>query len=171
MATTFKPAINIKDILASVKPEAKKVAKAKTEKGEGAGSSASNLSGFPTIQGLHEFVFATNPNVARNQMAAIMDLEYPFGFCDKTGKVVAADVRGAIKARLDKEGKIMMGATGPVTRAYKPAHFAYYKKGILGKGKWTIGEDFGVTDVMKEAAVKAYDAEMKAKEVAEEPAK
>ena len=154
----FKPAIDIKSILASVKPQvATKAAKATKEDGTlKTNTKTSNLSGFKTIHATHEYCFATSPLIEFNQMELVMNQEYPFAIVNKKGEVVAEGTKGSLRARLDKDGKVMMSNGKPVTRAYVKAHFGYYRKAVLGNGKWTIGEDFGVTDAMKEAAQKAY---------------
>jgi hypothetical protein len=156
----FKPAIDINAIITAIKPIIKE-RKAKVEGASGektASTLVSVLSGFPSIHAIHEYVLASNPAVAFNQMEVIMDKEFPYAVIDENGKKVAADFKGeTFKVRTDAKGELMKTANGElVTRAYKAAHFTYYKKDILGGKNWTIGEDFGVTAAMKTAAEATY---------------
>jgi len=159
MATTFKPAIDIKAILASVKPEAPTKRESKAKKADGTPKSnvhRSLLSGFPTMHGTMEFLLAINPDIAYNQATAVLDQEFPYGF-QKKGVLVATEAEGK-RCRLNADGTIMVSGGKPVSRAFCKSHFSYYKKDILGNKNWTLSDDFGITHEMKAAAEAAYAA-------------
>ena len=160
MTTKFMPAIDINAIINSVQPEmkARKAKAEKTATGDKVNSHRSNKSGFPTMRGLHEYLLAINPAIAFNQATLVMDAEYPFVTVNKAGEICAADAKGAKRVRVNEDGSLMKTENGLVSRAYKPAHLSYYKKTILGNSKWTLGEEFGITDEMKKKAEEAYEA-------------
>jgi len=165
MAEPFKPKFDLAKIIASAPPKEKK---APASRGSVASTEISNLSKFPSITAMMQYLFANAPDLSLEAANSIMDVEYPWAYADESGNKIteaeAQELSGddfeSLRARVDEEGKIMLDAKGrPVKRAWIPRHFAQYRYIILsGKSpnSWSSAEKLGITQEQIQAAMEWY---------------
>jgi hypothetical protein len=153
----FTPKFDIAAIIKDIKPEVKTARAKKEAKERGPKLHTSIKSGFPGIRALHEYVFANSPDIAENQMKAIMDVEYP----------AKLNAKGNLQ-RVDAKGDFMLdNSAKPLLRNWDSGHFKRYQSFIMGKNEWNFAEELGLTEEQTEAAHEAFIAEDAPEEVVE----